>query len=504
LAFCHDAPMTRLIPVWLAVYAVSLSLTADPVAAPVNIDSRLELFVDDFLIERMDGVARKLHEPIRQPRPKAPLPDRFYCTILKDGDTFRAYWRDKDPDYPGAKKYFAEHSEQVAKYVEATGMKADRIRAGDYFAGHPGTVVRYAESSDGHDWTFPQLGLVEVAGTKENNVILKDMPPLLSNFCPFIDTNPATPASERYKALGGHPGYYEKRGAPGSGLHAFVSPDGFRWKMIGEVIPYPRDTTHAFDSQNVSFWSEAEGQYVCYFRTYKTPWGSLPSITRTTSPDFRDWTKPDFVPPNREGERLYTSQTHPYFRAPHIYIALPTRYFKKRSDITDIAFMTTRAGSTHYDRPFPGAFIRPGLASKHWRNRSNYLALNVHPTGPHEMSMWHKNGYRYTVRTDGFISVNADVEAGELVTRPLHFEGKQLQLNLSTAAGGLVKVEIQDEQGRPIEGFAATDCDPIYTDAIKHVVTWRKSGDVSRLASRAIRLRFVMREADLYSLRFAR
>ena len=78
------------------------------------------------------------------------------------------------------------------------------------------------------------------------------------------------------------------------------------------------------------------------------------------------------------------------------------------------------------------------------------------------------------------------------------------QLNLSTAAGGLVKVEIQDEQGRPIEGFAATDCDPIYTDAIKHVVTWRKSGDVSRLASRAIRLRFVMREADLYSLRFAR
>lgn len=496
--------MLHRIHAYTVVFATTMiagSTAASP--TPLDIGSRLELFVDDHLIGRMDGVGLKLHQPVRQPRPKSPLPDRFYRTILKDGNLFRAYWRDKDPGYPGSKKYFAEHPEEVATYVEATGMKAERIKAGDYFAGHPGTVVRYAESNDGHEWTFPKLGLVEVAGTKENNVILADMPPLLSNFCPFIDTSPNAPAGERYKALGGHPGYYDKRGAPGSGLHAFVSPDGFRWKMIGEVIPYPGDTTHAFDSQNVSFWSEAEGQYVCYFRTYKTPWGSLPSITRTTSTDFRNWTKPDFVPPNRKGERLYTSQTHPYFRAPHIYIALPTRYFKKRADITDIAFMTTRAGSTHYDRPFPGAFIRPGLSSRYWQNRSNYLDLNVHPTGPNEMSMWHKNGYRYTLRTDGFISINAGVEEGEFVTKPLRFEGRQLLLNLSTAAGGLVRVEIQDEEGSPIKGFALTDSDPTFTDAIEHVVTWKGAKDVSPLARKTVRLRFVMQEADIYSLRFS-
>jgi len=486
------------------LYFATLSLLSGPLSAtePLDIGGRLELFVDDYLIEKLDGAERKLHEPVKQPRPKSHLPDRHYITILKDGDLFRAYWRDKDPDYPGSKEYFAQHPEEVPHYVKTTGMTAERILAGDYFAGHPGTVVRYAESKDGHEWTFPKLGLVEVAGTKENNVILKDLPPLLSNFCPFIDTNPEAPAAERYKALGGHPGYYERRGQPGSGLHGFVSPDGFHWKQIGELIPYPEGTDHAFDSQNVSFWSEAEQQYLCYFRTYKTPWGMLPSITRTTSTDFREWTTPDFVAPNREGERLYTSQTHPYFRAPHIYIALPTRYFKERDSITDVAFMTTRAGSDHYDRLFPGAFIRPGLSDKRWGNRSNYVALNVHPTGRGEMSMWHKNGHRYTLRTDGFISLHGGLEKGECLTRPLRFSGQHLQLNLSTSAGGTVWVELQDEAGTPLEGFTLADCDPIYTDALDHQVSWKGSTELTELEGKALRLRFVLQEADIFSLQF--
>lgn len=468
----------------------------------LDIGSRLELFVDDFLVEKMERVRRKLHSPVKLPRPSSPLPNRFYCTILKDGDLYRAYWRDKDPGYPGAVEYFKQHPEEVAHYAEATGMKPELIVSGHYFAGHPGTLVRYAESTDGHEWTFPKLGLVEVDGTRENNVILNDMPPLLSNFTPFIDTNPNVPEGEKYKALGGHPGYFEKRGLPDRGLHAFVSPDGFRWKHLGEVIPYPEGTSHAFDSQNVSFWSEVEQQYVSYFRTYQTPWGKLPSITRVTSPDFLRWSKPDLVAPNRKGERLYTSQTHPYFRAPHIYIAFPTRYYKERDSITDIAFMTSRAGSTHFDRPFPGAFIRPGLDPNRWGNRSNYLALNILPTGPHEMSLWHKSGHRYTLRMDGFVSINADIEEGEFLTKPFKFEGGRLMLNISTTAGGKVRVEIQDGSGQPLEGFTLEDCEPFFGDRIDHIVTWNDSPDLSRLSGLPVKLRFLLQEADLYSLRF--
>jgi hypothetical protein len=50
------------------------------------------------------------------------------------------------------------------------------------------------------------------------------------------------------------------------------------------------------------------------------------------------------------------------------------------------------------------------------------------------------------------------------------------------------------------------DSEAIYGDRIRHIVRWgtepTKSGDLSRLAGRPIRLRFVMQEADLYSLKF--
>lgn len=481
-----------------------IALTGSTWAAePVNIGSRLELFVDRFLIERMDGVEFKLHQPVRMPKAKRPLPaNRHYITVLKDGDRFRAYWRGSNPDYGGSKKWFAEHPDEVVMYAERTGMDPKKIVEGQWFAGNPGEHVRYAESRDGHEWVFPKLGRHTMGGAKQNNVLLNKMPPLLTNFSPFKDMNPEVKEDERYKALGGHPGYRHKRGGKGAGLHALVSPDGSHWKVIGEVIPYPKGAFHAFDSQNVSFWSEAEQQYVCFFRTWEAPWGRQLTISKTTSKDFRNWTKPIFVGPNRKGEDLYTSQTHPYFRAPHIYIAMPTRFFKERGSITDVGFMTMRAGSDKYDRTFQEAFIRPGLDKRRWDNRSNYVALNVWPTGPNEMSIWHRSGHRYVLRTDGFISINAGIKPGDLITKPLRFSGNQLQLNVSTAAAGSVRVEIRDAAGKPIPGFRLADCDPVVGDAIDHPVSWKDSAEVGKLAGQTVQLRFVLEEADLYAMQF--
>ena len=40
-------------------------------------------------------------------------------------------------------------------------------------------------------------------------------------------------------------------------------------------------------------------------------------------------------------------------------------------------------------------------------------------------------------------------------------------------------------------------------DEIERAVTWRGNSDVGALAGRPVRLRFVMKDADLYSIRFA-
>ena len=128
--------------------------------------------------------------------------------------------------------------------------------------------------------------------------------------------------------------------------------------------------------------------------------------------------------------------------------------------------MSTRAGSSKYDRVFTEAFIRPGRDPARWKNRANYVALNVVPTGPAEMSIYHRSGDRYILRTDGFVSVNAGSEEGELLTRPLTFSGSKLQLNFSTSAAGSLQVEIQTAGGRPIPGFALADSEELFADEI--------------------------------------
>jgi hypothetical protein len=379
----------------------------------------------------------------------------------------------------------------------------------------------YAESHDGHEWTFPQLGLVEVAGTRTNNVVLRETP-ASHTFSPFLDQRAGVPADERFKALAGlHEESVAKtrKTDPAAmppdikgGLYAYASPDAIHWRKLSPepVIPSSAAGEFGFDSQNVSFWSEYEGCYVCYFRTwYMSDGGSFtwtPALKRTvarvTSKDFRNWGPTQLLSPNEPDEHLYTSQTQPYFRAPHIYIATPTRFMANRGESTDIMFMTAR-GSAPYSRIFKEAFIRPGLDSSRWGNRANYVALNVVPTSPQEMSIYNDHsGDRYVLRTDGFAAVNAPLAGGEMVTRPLYFKGSELVINYSTSAAGRVRVEIQDANGIPVPGYSLDDCPDIIGDKIEHTVAWKTGADVGRLAGRPVRLRFVMQDADLFALRF--
>jgi hypothetical protein len=164
--------------------------------------------------------------------------------------------------------------------------------------------------------------------------------------------------------------------------------------------------------------------------------------------------------------------------------------------------MSTRAGESRYTRLFAEAFIPPGLDPDRWGNRSNYLALGVIPTSPSELSLYHKSGHRYTLRTDGFVSVHAGAEAGELLTRPLVFEGNKLVLNASTSAAGSLRVELLGPDGLPLQGFGLEDCMEMVGDAIEWEVRWRGDPPLEPHAGTPIRIRFVMTECDLYAFRF--
>ena len=464
----------------------------------INLGNRREIFVDDYLIGKLDGLSIKMHKPRDEGAVlyfDKPWEGVFGidATIIKDKDVYRAYYR-------------------------GLGAAGDESTDNEYTC--------YAQSKDGIHWEKPDLGLYEVHGTFNNNVVHAGAAPLNACFSPFLDTNPEVAPDRRYKTISGaktRNGY--------AGVFAYVSPDGIHWRKLQEESIFQQG---ALDSQNVSFWSESEQCYVAYVRTKPVPSGTtdwIRSIGRLTSTDFIHWT--DLVEMtfgDTPMEHLYTNQTSPYFRAPHIYIAIGGRfmpgrqvvsdeqakelnvdpvYFKNAKDCSDAFIMSSRGGNV-YDRTFMEAFIRPDIGMENWVSRSNYPALNVVQTGPAEMSVYVCQNYaqpadhlhRYSMRLDGFSSLNAPYKGGELITKYFTFSGSELEINYSTSAPGGLKFEIQDEAGVPIQGYTMEDADEIIGNEIARSVSWKGKKDVKPLASRTVRLRVWMKDADLFSIKF--
>ena len=477
---------------WAIVFLCALLIYTDSYGQKediIELKDKREIFVDNHLIDKLDNVSLRLNKPRNEGsvmKFDKPWEGSFsgYCTIIRDNDLFRAYYRGR----PSAGK-----------------------------DGTSNEVTCYAESKDGIHWTKPNLGICQVEGSKNNNVILVDASPMTHNFSPFLDKNPKGDPEQKFKALGG---------LSNTGLFAYTSPDGIHWNKLQDAAVFSKGK---FDSQNVAFWSESEGQYVCYFRTTSTaPNEGFRSVSRTTSSDFVNWSAPvEMSFGDTPYEHLYTQQTSPYFRAPHIYVAIGARFMPDRqvvsdeqakklgvnpeyyNDCSDAILMSTRGGSA-YDRTFMESFIRPGIGLENWVSRSNYPALNVVQTSPTEMSIYLNEDYaqksahlnRYSLRLDGFASIFAPFKGGEVVTKPFTFLGDELEINYATSAAGEIRVEIQDEKGRPLPGFTLEDSQVIIGNEIKRVVSWKGNKNLKSLASKAVRLRIYLKDADLYALKF--
>ena len=474
----------------------------------LDIGSRRELFIDKYLIADMKGAAElRLHHPER--REIAILHDESwegsacgYHTVFQDGDKYRMYYH--------------------AWNIPPDGKQEDPC------------LIAYAESSDGIHWVKPKLGLCEHKGSRENNIILASINGEgCHDFSVFKDTNPDTAPEEEYKAVG--------YGTNPKGLYAFKSSDGIHWTVCNDSQPVM--TGHPFDTQNTAFWDPNIGKYRAYIRDF---YGGHPhgrrDIMTATSDDLIHWSEREWLQyPGSPQEQLYINQIKPYYRAEHILIGFPARYVdrgwveatdalpslalrKKRAKthirygttVTDGLFMTSRDGLA-FNR-WDEAFIRPGLRTQHnWAYGDNYIGWGMVETdsteddSPRELSLYSTESYftgnssrlrRYTMRIDGFASAYAPLGGGEIITKPLTFQGKTLTINFATSAGGSVYVEIQNAAGEPLPGFALADCHEIFGDAIEYAVKWQGGQDVSALAEQPVRLRFVLKDADLYAMRF--
>ena len=486
----------------LSILFIACLLVAAPGAVPgqesssgdvIDLGTRRELFVDEFLIDRLDGADLARHAPRDEGivlRFDKPWEGHFsgYATVIKDGYRYRLYYRGRP----------------------AGGSD-----------GSPVEVTCYAESLDGVHWVKPEINRSPRHGP--SNIVLENAAPATHNFTPFLDDSPTAAPDARFKALGG---------TMNSGLIAFGSADGIHWHKLFEQavltkehVPFP----YMFDSQNVAFWSSAESCYVCYFRVFQ---GGKRRIARTTSDDFQHWSKPVLMEYRHRGEEapvehLYTNQTHPYVRAPHIYISVAARFMPGRrvisadqaraigvdpkyfGDTSDAVLMTTRGGNV-YERTFLSSFIRPGIGARNWVSRTNYPAYHIVPTSDTELSIYVNQDYaqptahlrRYSLRLDGFGSLRAPYSGGEVLTKPLTFTGDILELNFATSAAGSIQVELQDAEGNAIPGYSLAECVPLIGNDIARPVQWKGAKTLNDWKGKPVRIRFVLKDADLYALQF--
>ena len=488
-------------------------------AKGTDIGTRRELFVDEALIESITGEARQvLHHPT--PRGVVLVNDKpwegnglNYVTVLKDGDTFRMYYR--------TNKFDVLH-----QFKEITPE-----------------VICVALSQDGVHWERPNLGLVEFNGSTDNNIIMiKDDPKWLAaphHFSPFLDTNPDAPKSERYKGTGGLP------------LRAWVSEDGFDWKLAKEK---PVVTRSFFDSLNCGLWDPLRKEYRIFSRTKR--YGGrdvLVSISKTFDENYSDPVTLEYTP--SRGGQLYTNQIVIYERAPHYYLGFPTRIesrgltpsvkyladweFRQKREhasatlnndpgdgyaATEGLFMASRDGLNF--RLYEEAFARPGPRTRDtWFYGDMYQARGLLETAstifedsPNELSLYFTEGClkpgepgklrRYTLRLDGFVSIYATMPGGQVTTKLIRFAGNKLTLNYSSSARGGVRVGFLNEIGEPIEGFSLGECPWIYGDHLDRPVEWYRGDevttDVSSLAGRTVKIVFELKDADLYSYQFVK
>lgn len=511
----------------------------------ITIGDRRELFVDAFLVDHLRGDAElRMHQPIpREIALETSEPwegnGTNYVTVFQDEGIYRMYYRGGHYSYLGGQDRpdhrdvycYAESRDGIVwqkpnlGLFESAGTKQNNIIL-DGIGRHAFAPFRDLNPNCAPDalykaigWKGPAKGLYAFKSRDGINWKLLTPDPVITDGA-FDSMNLAF-----WDAVAGEYRSY----------HRDFRKDGAT-DLILAGIDRGRDIKTAHSADFIH-WSEPEW---LNYRANVNP-GKTPSDTGHLN-NAADY------PTGRVSE-LYTNQILPYYRAPHILLGFPTRYTdrgwtesakalprydyrkvratsptdtmpqgsrREGTAVTDGMFMTSR------DRKnfsiWPESFIRPGLRSRDsWFYGDMYQNWGLVETksslldAPAELSMYvteralQETGgiiRRYSLRIDGFGSLHAPLVGGELVTKPLIFSGNKLGLNFSTSGVGSIRIEIQDSDGHPLPGYSLKECPEIYGDNLEYLVTWMKTSDLKSLAGRPVRLRFVLKDADLYSFQF--
>jgi len=512
--------LVRLAAVFLLLGAASVNGADQTVPGDVR---QAQLFLDDGIIESSTLLQRMIHKPVRHSTnpilsPEEPWEgetfDRLHG-VFRDEKTgiFRAYYSGK-PRIGG---------DNTAGWVPGMPKLA--------------FTICIATSTNGVHWTRPKLDNYKDLVGGPSNIVLNF--PDLRVTSPTILHDPDDlehPWKMIFQSANRLPARYRVRIA--------TSKDGLKWTLDtgpdeGLDAEFHDRLTAMLDRGN------GAGPYVLFSR----PGGR---VVRSLLLDYHEKSIVREVFQARlsaDGKELASRPTlalksdleeddpliEPYhmnaFRYESIYIAYILNYFSGEPPSARVDLAVSR-DAERWQRVRPRSPFIPALSPEE-RESGRWDAGGVQPTVSAPIlyngalwiyyvgspafhgSMFLKGEQRMglaKLRPDGFTSLRANWRAGLVTTKPFVWPGGHLEVNSRIQGGngtpddGWVRVAILDETGQPMPGYSRAESDPLVTDSIHPAaprgLTWsRKPQNLDPLIGKKIRLRFFLRQADLYSFR---
>jgi len=103
------------------------------------------------------------------------------------------------------------------------------------------------------------------------------------------------------------------------------------------------------------------------------------------------------------------------------------------------------------------------------------------------------------LRRDGFASLDADQDAGQVTTRPMTFEGKKLFVNADVGKDGWVKAAVLTSESQPVASYAMDESIALTEDTTKGKMAWKSKNELTPPGDEHLRLVFQLKNAKLYS-----
>lgn len=473
---------------------------------PLEIGNQRQLLMDDYVVEDRRACRRIVHQPEKHAAnplfstgPGGLCPDRSFNYLSVQHD-----------DQSGLYRVWISSSVQIEQPTPP----------GFYWL----TRGRYYESDDGIHWRAPELGLVEVDGSRANNVFLGGSQ-VSYDSVGVSCTPPNWRSRGRYMMIYNQSpagrGPHHHLPAGGQQIRLAFGDDGIHWRDQKEnpIFRGQSDTAN-----NVCFNEKREA--FMYYRRPPINAGEIRRIAYSESSDLIHWTQPEHVvvPDELDSYSLYCM---PVTRYQGVYLGFLHMFYSRlplhRRGETDkhmkidVQLAWSRDGKNWHRHPRRPVFLKTGRQGSYDQGMvyagkgiiEHDDRIDIYYTGHENLHISTMPGESHlclaSLRRDGFVSLDAPDE-GNVLTKPIRCPGGQLHINARTKPGGAIHVAVRHGDGE-LDGVSRDEwnydrCRVFEGDAIDHVIEWCGDEDLDTLKDKAIRLEFSLVQAELFSFWF--